>query len=64
MTTKKYENIKCEIDDLEEILNFAKKTGVREIYTAKWYADVKVIINVRISELNERLLRCARINML
>ena len=48
-------NAKKEISDLHEIMKLVEQKGKKGPYATKWYADIRVVIDSRILELNKRL---------
>ncbi len=43
-----------EESDLNQIMEMVYSKGMRGVHATKWYADIKVIIDLRLEELNKR----------
>lgn len=48
-------NMKNELKDLSVIMLEVESRGMKGSYAMKWYVDIKVIIDSRMSELNQRI---------
>lgn len=46
--------IEKELSGLSDIMKSVNKHGKKGVYATQWYADMRTIINSRISELNKR----------
>lgn len=47
--------MKNELKDLSVIMLEVESRGMKGVYATKWYVDIKVIIDSRMAELNERI---------
>ena len=49
-------NYAKEISELRAIIELAHKTGTEGKWTARWYADMRVVLDSRIAELEKRII--------